>query len=118
MFVRCFGGSGEWRRELVKVSDERVALGKRNSKAEYTPRFCARLPLTGNFWKQDASRQRNRVPVMRISGRSAREMFCGVCGDFLQITPSRHASAFPPLPGERGPGTGRWGGGRAETQLW
>ena len=54
MFVRCFGGSGEWRRELVKVSDERVALGKRNSKAEYTLRFCARLPLTGNFWKQDA----------------------------------------------------------------
>lgn len=102
----------------MKVSEERVALGKRNSKAEYMLHFCARLPLTGNFWKQDARLQRNRVPVMRISGRSVREMFCGVCGDFLQITPSRQASASPPLTEECGPGTGRWGGGRAETQLW
>lgn len=31
--------------------------------------------------------------MMRISGRSVRERFCGVCGDFLQVTPSRQASA-------------------------
>lgn len=62
--------------------------------------------------------QRNRVPVMRISGRSVREMFCGVCGDFLQITPSERHICFSPLTESVVRGLGDGEGGRAETQLW
>lgn len=40
---------------------------------------------------------KNLNPVLRISGRSVRGIFCGVCGDFLQITSSRQASASSPL---------------------
>lgn len=57
--------------------------------------------------------QRNGVPVMRISGRSVRERLCGVwgVGNFLQITPSRPASASPPLARVCSPEAGRAGEG-------
>lgn len=61
---------------------------------------------------------KNLNPVLRISGRSVRGIFCGVCGDFLQITSSRQASASSPLNESGAQRAGGWGWGRPETQAW
>lgn len=71
--------------------------------------FCrACLHLMGNFWKQDASKQRNLSAYdedFRQVCRSVREIFCGVHVDFIP----GHLDKHLPLPHSLDSGPESWG---------